>query len=129
PATASVAMKPATMPLPIRSVLEMSVRMGLGGRRRRLGVAPLGVEESVLSHQTHFGFRAALRQFARGLDREQHRFGLALVGAELFVGELDHPVVVMLDQEVSGWRHAFALQNFEEADLTHGDATHRWGEE
>src|SRR3954471_15408289 len=101
----NVAMKPATMPLPMRSVIETSVRI-LDMHRLRLRVAPLGVKESVVTHQAHFRVRAPLAQFARGFDREQHRFRLGLVRAELFVGELDHPLVIALDEKVSGWRHA-----------------------
>src|SRR5689334_18501655 len=99
-------MKPATMPLPIRSVPETSVRMALQSRSRRLRVAPLGMEETVLAHQADFGFGAALRELARGVDREQHRFGFALVGTEFFVVELDHPGgILLLDEEVTCWRH------------------------
>src|SRR3954470_23829730 len=71
-----------------------------------LRVAPLGVEESVVTHQAHFRVRASLAQFARGFNREQHRFRLGLVGAELFVGELDRPLVIALDEKVSGWPNA-----------------------
>src|SRR6478609_9370913 len=120
-----VAMKPATMPLPIRSVIETSVRI-LCVRRLRLRVAPLGVEEAVLAHQAHFRVGASLGEFARSFHSEQHRFRLGLVGAELFVGELDHPVVVTLDDKVSGWRHA-ALSRF--AGLTLGYATRREGQQ
>jgi hypothetical protein len=70
-----------------------------------LRVAPLGMEEAVLTHQAHFGIGAALRELARGFHGEQHRFILALVWAELFVGELNHPLVIVLDEKVAGWRH------------------------
>src|SRR3954454_11857668 len=103
---ANVAMKPATTPLPIRSVIEMSVRMVLRQDRRSAPVAPLGVEETVLAHQADFGRVAAFAKLARGVDCEQHRFGFALVGAELLVCELDHPVVVVLDEEIPCWRHS-----------------------
>src|SRR4051812_46837568 len=103
---ANVAMKPATTPLPIRSVTEMSVRMRLCQCRLGALIAPLGVEETVLAHQADFSCIAALAKLARGIDREQHRFGFALVGAELLVRELDHPVVVMLDEEIPCWRHS-----------------------
>src|SRR5882672_7485871 len=102
---ANVAMNPATTPLPIRSVIEISVRMASGQRRRGGLIAPLGVEESVLAHQADFGRVAAFAKLARGIDREQHCLGLALVGAEFFVGEFDHPAVVMLDEKITCWRH------------------------
>src|SRR5258707_13519802 len=102
---ANVAMNPATTPLPIRSVIEMSVRMTLGQRRLSALIAPLGVEETILAHQADFSRVAAFAKLARGIDREQHCFRFAFVGTELFVRELDHPVVVILDEKISCWRH------------------------
>src|ERR1700676_4931860 len=81
---ANVAMKPANTPLPIPSVVAMSVRMALCQRRLSALIAPLGVEESILAHQADFSRVAALAQLARGIHRKQHRFGFAFVGAELF---------------------------------------------
>src|SRR3954451_14119735 len=91
---ANVAMNPATTPLPIRSVIEMSVRMALCHCGLGALIAPLGVEETILTHQADFGCVATLPKLARGIDREQHRLCFALVGAELLVRELDHPVLV-----------------------------------
>src|SRR4051812_21488664 len=102
---ANVAMKPATTPLPIRSGIEMSVRTASGQGRLRTPIAPLGVEKSILAHQADFGRVAAFAKLARGIDREQHRFGFAFVRAELFISEFDHPVVVMLDEKITCWRH------------------------
>src|SRR5437879_10721795 len=108
---AKVAMKPATTPLPIRSVIEMSVRMALCQRCRGCLITPLGVEKSVLAHQADFSRVAAFAKLARGIDREQHRFGFALVRAELFVCEFDHPVVVMLDEKIQCWRHLVLIMS------------------
>src|SRR4051794_6602829 len=63
------------------------------------------MEETILAHQAHFGMGAAFCKFARSFNREQHCFILALVWAELFVGEIDYPLVVVLDEKIAGWRH------------------------
>src|SRR5689334_18933180 len=91
------------MPLPIRSVAAM-----WRASMRSLRIAPLRMKGSVLAHQAYFGRRPAPAELARGVDREQHRFGLALVGAELFVREPDRPGVIVLDEKIPCWRHSSA---------------------
>src|SRR5262245_16839287 len=117
-------MKPAITPLPIRSVAETSVRMLASDRQRRLHVAPLGMEEAVLAHQAHLGLGAAGAQLARRVDREQHCFRLALVRPEFFVSETNHPLVVVLNEKISRWRHRWLPI----APPTHGYATRQSGE-
>ena len=52
----------------------------------------------------HLGLLALLTELVGGVDREQHRFALALIGAVLLAVELDEPYVLLADDEVTGTR-------------------------
>src|SRR5215203_4622664 len=75
---------------------------------RLIGIAsidPFGANVIVLSHQRHFRALPVLPELLRRIDRKEHGLVLALVRAVLFVFELDHPHVVVLDDHISSVSH------------------------
>src|SRR5687767_10250054 len=76
---------------------------------RWIRVAPVGpfrVEMPVDTHQANLRIGAALPELLRGVDREEHGLGLALIRAVFFVLEFYHPFVIGgAYDEIAGLRH------------------------
>jgi hypothetical protein len=64
---------------------------------------------AMLAHDTHLGVFSLFAKFLSCIDCKEHGLGLAAVRAILSITELDEPLVVMPDHNVSGVRHDFLL--------------------
>ena len=65
-------------------------------------VHPFGPEMTVLAYQADFRILTLLRELLRGIDRKQQSLALRLIGAEFLAVEFDDPVIVVLEDQLTG---------------------------